>query len=124
MLGDIIAIHWNGSTEAARTIALGMPFLNNASRVVVLTNTDGMVPGPSGEDVTRHLRRHGLPAEYRGIASGSTASGEALLTECTEMGADLLIKGAYTHNRLRQLVFGGATRHILSHAELPVLMAH
>lgn len=124
VLGDKVAIHWNGSTEAARTIALGMSFLNSASSIVVLADSDGMVPGPSGEDVTRHLRRNGLPAEYRGIASGATPSGEALLAECAEMNVDLLLKGAYTHNRLRQLVFGGATRHILNHAQLPVLMAH
>ena len=49
---------------------------------------------------------------------------ETIIEETTAEDVDLLVKGAYTQNRLRQLVFGGATRHILSHAELPVLMAH
>lgn len=124
MLGETVVVSWNGSTEAARTVALGMPFLEQAGNLVVLADTDVSVPGPSGQDVTAHLRRRGLDAEYLEITSGSRSPGEAILDECTKLGADLLLKGAYTHNRLRQLVFGGATRHILSHAELPVLMAH
>jgi nucleotide-binding universal stress UspA family protein len=40
------------------------------------------------------------------------------------VGADLLIKGAYTQSRLRQMIFGGATSHVLAHARLPVFMAH
>ncbi|MFX4528082.1 universal stress protein, partial [Acinetobacter baumannii] len=39
-------------------------------------------------------------------------------------GSDLLVKGAFTRNRLRQMIFGGATSHIMEHADLPVLMAH
>ena len=39
-------------------------------------------------------------------------------------GCDLLVKGAYAPSRLRQMIFGGATRHILANATLPVLMAH
>ena len=57
------------------------------------------------------------------VPAGDKTNGEALVDAYTEFGADLLIKGAYTHNRLRQMVFGGATRHVLNYAEIPVFMA-
>ena len=50
--------------------------------------------------------------------------GEAILAEAKAQGADLLVKGAYTQSRLRQMIFGGATSHILGAAELPVFFAH
>ena len=55
---------------------------------------------------------------------GSRTIGETILAQAEELGADLLVKGAYTHTRLRQMIFGGATRHILSESTIPVLFAH
>ncbi|MGZ5233759.1 MAG: universal stress protein, partial [Burkholderiales bacterium] len=52
------------------------------------------------------------------------SAGQTILDECARSGADLLIKGAYTQSRLRQLIFGGATRHIIAHAPLPVVLAN
>ena len=54
----------------------------------------------------------------------AAATGEAILDHAAKLGCDLLVKGAYTQSRLRQMMFGGATRHILANANLPVLMAH
>ncbi|MEE8623640.1 MAG: universal stress protein, partial [Alphaproteobacteria bacterium] len=39
-------------------------------------------------------------------------------------GADLIVMGAYGHSRLYELIVGGATRHVLGHMTLPVLMSH
>jgi nucleotide-binding universal stress UspA family protein len=50
--------------------------------------------------------------------------GEMLLACANEMEADLLVMGCYGHTRLRELVFGGASRHVLAHMSLPVLMSH
>ena len=74
--------------------------------------------------MSRHLARNGVPAMARTLDPGSRGIGETVLEEARVFGADLLVKGAYTHSRLRQLIFGGATRHILTAAELPVLLAH
>ena len=49
---------------------------------------------------------------------------ETILETANEEGADLLFKGAYTQTRLRQMIFGGATRHLLTHAQLPMFMSH
>ena len=122
-IGKFIAIHWNGSTEASRTIALAMPLLQDAERVRVIHVHQGAVPGPSAEDVARHLQRNRISADAVSLDAGDRGNGAALLDEAAEFGADLLLKGAYTHSRVRQLVFGGATRHVLSHATIPVFIA-
>ena len=123
-LGDIVVVAWNGSTETARTIALAMPFLAKAETVVVLSVEDGMVPGPTGGEIAHGLMRNGIAAKTQQIRAGDRAVGAAILDQCRDLGADLLLKGAYTHSRLRQMIFGGATSHILGAAELPVIMAH
>jgi len=123
-LGENIVVAWNGSTETARTIAVGMPFLVGAKSVVVLTVEGGTVPGPSGQQVANHLIRNGIEARAVTAAPRSRSVGETILDEAAEVGADMLVKGAYTQNRLRQMIFGGATRHLLTAADIPVLMAH
>jgi len=123
-LGDVIVIAWNGSTETARTIGLGMPILARAKQVIVLTVEGWMVAPHTGKPVAEHLQRHGIGATARIAHPHGRSNGETILAECAELGADLLFKGAYTHARFTQLVFGGATREILSDAKLPVLMAH
>jgi nucleotide-binding universal stress UspA family protein len=122
--GTNVLIAWNCSTEQARTTALAMPLLQKASRVVVLTVQGGTVPGPTGEQIARSLRRHGVPAEPITVAPQGRSTGEVILAQAASLRSDLLIKGAYTQSRLRQMMFGGATRHILGNATLPVLMAH
>jgi nucleotide-binding universal stress UspA family protein len=124
ILGDSVVIAWNGSTETARTVALTMAFLLEAKEVVVLTVESGMVPGPSGRELAAHLLRNGVAASAKTIEAGNRSVGEAIIDEAVRLGADLLVKGAYTRNRLRQIIFGGATQHILNHAPIPVLMAH
>jgi len=123
-IGENILIAWNCSAEQARTTALAMPLLQRASRVTVLTVQGGTVPGPSGEQLARYLERNGVRSEPITVAPEGRSTGEAILAKATALGCDLLIKGAYTQSRLRQMMFGGATRHILANATLPVLMAH
>ena len=94
-MGTNVLIAWNCSTEQARATAFAMPILKRASRVVVLT-----------------------------VGLDGRNTGEVILAHAKALGCDLLIKGAYTQSRLRQMIFGGTTRHILSNTELPVLMAH
>jgi nucleotide-binding universal stress UspA family protein len=123
-LGGNVVIAWNGSTETARTIAMAMPFLEQAGQVLVLSVDEGMVPGPSGQQVAQGLARNRVPARSRHVQAQGRSVGAAILAEAAAAGADLLLKGAYTHSRLRQMIFGGATSHILGAAELPVLMAN
>jgi nucleotide-binding universal stress UspA family protein len=120
-----IMIHWNGSTEQARANAFAMPLLRTADRVTVLTVVGGQdVPGPSADQVRRQLRFNGIAADPISVEANGRSTGEAVLAAAKAQGCDLLVKGAFTRNRLRQMIFGGATSHILEHAELPLLMAH
>jgi nucleotide-binding universal stress UspA family protein len=120
-----IMVHWNGSTEQARANAFAMPLLRLAERVTVLTVVDGQeVPGPSADDIIRQLQNNGITAKPVRVKLGDRSTGEAVLDAARAEGCDLLVKGAFTRNRLRQMIFGGATSHIMEHADLPVLMAH
>ena len=124
-MGENILIAWNCSTEQTRTTAFAMPLLQRADRVTVLTVIGGTaVPGPSAEQLIRYLQRNGAAAESLTVKLDGRNTGEAILATADSLGCDLLIKGAYTQSRLRQMIFGGATRHVLAHATLPVLMAH
>ena len=120
-----VLIAWNCSTEQARATAFAMPLLKRASRVVVLTVEGGAaVPGPTGQQLCRYLQLSGVPARSLTVSLDGRLTGEAVVAHANALGCDLLIKGAYTQSRLRQLVFGGTTRYVLSNATLPVLMAH
>jgi nucleotide-binding universal stress UspA family protein len=123
-LSTNVLIAWNRSTEQARTTAFAMPLLRLAERVTILTVEGATVAGPSGADMARSLAVSGITAETLTIAPGKVSAGETILKKAAELGCDLIIKGAYTQSRLRQMIFGGTTRHILAHATLPVLMAH
>ncbi len=124
VVGENILIAWNGSPETARTIAFAMPLLARARSVAVLGVVGGLVLGPDVAAACQHLERNGINAEAAEVEAGEHSVGEAILAECESRNADLLIKGAYTRSRLRQMIFGGATSHILMNAELPVFMAH
>jgi len=120
-----VLIAWNCSTEQARATALSMPLLQKADRVTVLTVIGGTgVPGPSAEQLIRYLQRNAIMAELLTVELNSRNTGEAILATAQSLGCDLLIKGAYTQSRLRQMIFGGATQHVLANAPLPVLLAH
>jgi nucleotide-binding universal stress UspA family protein len=124
-MGTNVLVAWNCSTEQARTIAFAMPILKRANRVVVLTIEGGAaVPGPTGQQLCHYLQLSGVPAKPLSVGLGGRLTGEAVLAHANALGCDLLIKGAYTQGRMRQFIFGGTTRYILSNATLPVFMAH
>ena len=123
-IGRTVVVAWNGSVESARTIALGMPLLLVAGRVEVLSVQGHMVAGPDAAEVVAHLRRHGIAAEGRMLEPSGRPAGEVILEEAGDIGADLVLKGAFTRSRFRQIVFGGTTQHILDYARVPVLLAH
>jgi nucleotide-binding universal stress UspA family protein len=122
-LGDNIVIAWNRSTETALAVAHAMPLLHQAKRVTILTVEGGTVPGPSGDELANCLKLNGIDTQAITVSPGKRTSGEMILEYSASIGADLLIKGAYTQSRLRQMIFGGATSHILGNATLPVFMA-
>lgn len=112
-LGRKVLVGWNGRKEAARALKDALPFLQAAVAVEVVTV--GGEGADSLDGALALLERHGVAAAGRRLpASGNV--GADLLARMGELGADLLVMGVYSHARLRQLVLGGATRHVLQHA--------
>jgi nucleotide-binding universal stress UspA family protein len=122
-LGENILIAWNGTPEAARTVAFAKPLLRRARHVCVVTLEGGQQPEPSGEHLARYLQLNGISCEARSV-DAAPERGAAFLAEAQRLGSDLVVKGAYTQSRLRQMIFGGATRHVVTEATVPVLLAH
>jgi nucleotide-binding universal stress UspA family protein len=123
-IGERVLVAWNGSTETARTVGFAMPLLERAQSVQVVSVEGGMTPGPSAEDLAQNLARHGIPTIARHVSPRDRTIGQVFLDEAKAIGADLLVKGAYTQSRLRQMIVGGATRHIIMEATMPVILAH
>ena len=123
-LGGSIAIAWEGSPEAARAIADAIPLLEKADKVTVLSAKAAQVSPIDADDLRRRLAWHGIEGTIQSFDSPASELGAAFLEQASRAGADLLIKGAYSQSRLRQLILGGRTRHILAHATIPVLLSH
>ncbi|MEC8116501.1 MAG: universal stress protein [Pseudomonadota bacterium] len=121
--GETIAVAWNRSTETARLIGQSLDIMRAAKAVHVIEVEDWAVPGPDGEQLVAHLARQGIAAQRCTVADNA-GPGAAILTAAYEVRADLLLKGAYTQSRLRQMIFGGATSAVIADATIPVLFAH
>jgi nucleotide-binding universal stress UspA family protein len=118
-IGTSIIAGWNGSREAARALHEALPFLCSAERVVLCAV--GQEAARDLEAAAAMLRRHGAAVQPQAIDEPDGDAGTILLAQAAAHGADLLVMGTYGHARLRELVFGGATRHVLRQATLPVL---
>jgi nucleotide-binding universal stress UspA family protein len=122
--GNTVAIAWNGSTEAARAASAAMPLLAQADRVLLLAGVKDEPVEPSLDSLAEWLGHHGIKGEQRRVALESWPVGERLVEEAAAAGADLVVMGGYGHSRMRETIFGGATRAVLNEAKLPVLLEH
>ena len=122
---DHAVVAWDGGLAASRALAGAMPVLQACSRVEVVTISPKGEPANElpGFNITRHLARHGVKAELR-LLGPADDIGAALLAHTTNTGADFLVMGGYGHSRVREFIFGGTTRQILSSMTLPVMMVH
>ena len=118
-LGDTVMVAWNGSCEATRAAHEALPFLRAADRVILCGV--GGAAAASLDAATAMLQRQGVAVEARQVDAPDGDAGAVLLAQAAAQAADLLVMGAYGHTRLRELMFGGATRHVLRAATLPVL---
>ena len=124
-VGASVVIGWDESGEAANAITAAMPFLVSAEKVtIVCVDEDGVSDAPGARALQEYLALHTVTAKIHLVPEDNRNTGEVLLAEATNLQGDLLVMGGYSHSRLRELVLGGVTRHIRSHATIPVLMAH
>lgn len=123
-VGAHIAIAWNGSTESARAVTLAIPLLNAAKKVTILSADTGDAAPLSADDLADHLRWHNIEPDVHMFKTDGHDIGGPLLAETKAVGADLLVMGAFGHNRHREMVFGGVTQYVIEHAEMPILLTH
>lgn len=122
-----IALAWNASAECIRAIRSALGLLQRADEVILLgdagrARTRGR-GDPSGgiegylesKDIRLSRGRHRIDAD---------AAGESLARAADDAGADLLVMGAYGHNRFSEWILGGATRHLLQRSALPLFLQH
>jgi nucleotide-binding universal stress UspA family protein len=115
-------VAWNGTREAARAIADALPLIEGAKvHVLAINPTETQ---PAAADVCAFLGRHGLEADHDEIHTHDLSAGDMILSRMSDLGAGLLIMGAYGHSRFREMVLGGVTHHLLAHMTAPVLMSH
>ncbi|MFW6076463.1 MAG: universal stress protein [Hyphomicrobiales bacterium] len=127
-VGRRALVAWNASREAARAAFDAVPILKSCDTVQVswLDPQESLdVPGTlPGTELAAALSRHGVKATTEALPTSGIGIGEALLSHASDLGADLLVMGAYGHSRTREYVFGGATRTIFGSMTVPVLMSH
>jgi nucleotide-binding universal stress UspA family protein len=121
-IGKRIAIAWNGLSTAAAALGSAMPFVRTAEAVRILSSPEYFRRGPIPAEVARYLAHHGVAADIASFAPIRREAGAGLLQAAAEFQADLMVMGAYSSSRLRQLILGGVTRYVLENADLPVLM--
>ncbi len=131
--GECVTIAWRDDKRAIRSVLAALRLLSQAREVHVLAGVRAGLPAPGLPEI---LAEHGIAATLHVVSSGpqgrletrptagAGAFGETLLAKAHALGTDLLVMGAYTHSPWRQLVLGGVTRHMLAHADLPILMRH
>lgn len=118
-----IAIAWNGGRTETLAVHAALPLVKAAEDVVLLTVAGGKRNrGPTSDDMSRWLARHGVSARIRHIERGD--EGPALVETAEAEGADVLLAGAYTRGRLRQMVFGGVTELLVTKTQFPVVLMH
>jgi len=125
---DHAMIAWDGSRESARAVFDALPLLR-ASKAVCLVSVEESgdpetAPGHSGDEMRRTLAHHGIEVTVARIPREGRCTGSALLDHAAGIEATMLVMGTYGHARWREFVFGGATRHVLRHADLPIFMSH
>jgi nucleotide-binding universal stress UspA family protein len=121
LFGQRVAIAWRDDERAVKAMIPALRFLGRAREVHLLA---GYRPGRPRPEAPRILIEHGIRADLHIMPIGPGPFGQALLETAHALYADMLVMGAYAHSPLRELILGGVTRYMLTHADLPVFMRH
>lgn len=123
---DVVGVAWDFSRPAARAVADALPILTRARsvRVVTVTREKPIETGRSGAELARYLSRHGIEAVIEEEDAAGRTIGQALEGYVARREIDLLVMGAYGHSRLRDFIMGGATKALVAHPPIPVLLSH
>jgi nucleotide-binding universal stress UspA family protein len=127
--GGHVLVAWDGGREAARAVRDALPLLRSAKRVSIVSVAEGRVALDALKRSHERLRAYltaagGVEARFKFLETAPHETGEAMLSQASNIGADLIVMGAYGHARVRELVLGGVTRTMFEAMTIPVLMSH
>jgi len=127
-IGRNVMVAWDAGREATRAVNDAMPFLERSDKATVVainpTRSFSRHGDEPGADIGLHIARHDVTVDVTHYSMGDMAPGDAILSRLFDLDADMLVMGAYGHSRMREIILGGATRTILAHMTVPVLMSH
>jgi nucleotide-binding universal stress UspA family protein len=123
VVAGVAVVAWNGSQQAARAVGAALPLLARAREVHVVTIEEAGRPADP-TDLAEYLAWHGVAARARMADRDAAGIAATIDAACTQSAAALLVMGAYTHSRVRELIFGGVTAHTLRDCRIPTLLAH
>jgi nucleotide-binding universal stress UspA family protein len=126
--GQTVLVAWKDARESALALSQALPLIKRAQRVFVVTASPEATGPVRDALVEKQLmgwfERHEIEATFRREVAPDLDAGNVLLSQAADLGADLIVMGAYSRPRLTELVLGGVTRLMLSSMTVPVLMAH
>lgn len=123
---EIVAIAWDGSLESSRALFNALPLIEKAEKlyVIVVREHNKSFNINDQERLSAYLQAHGITNEIIFIDRKDNPIGEVILFKAKKLGANLLVSGAYGHNRYREIILGGVTDYLLKNADLPFLLCH
>jgi len=116
-----VAIGWNESAEASRALAMTLPLLVEMSAVTIIVSKKRK---PRVKALVNYLAWNGVEATVALLDGRGSSVGESMLNVCSDIGTEFLIVGGFSHARARELLFGGVTRHLLTHSNIVTIMVH
>lgn len=124
VINQHVAIGWNGSAAASKALYASLSLMQSAKSVTILITEKRAKMRPDARDLTHYLSCHGVKATTRIFEGADRGVGQALLSECGEIGVDLLVVGGYSRSRISEIMLGGVTRYLMANADRPVLLCH
>jgi nucleotide-binding universal stress UspA family protein len=119
----VVVVAWDGGKEASRAARTALPLLQKARKVVVLTAACGSGRHCQPERLQAFLAARGVACDIR-VLKGQGDAANLLLEAARELGAHLMVAGAFGHPRLQEFIFGGTTRTLLAAAQPALFLSH
>ncbi|MEQ8507874.1 MAG: universal stress protein [Rhodospirillaceae bacterium] len=119
-----IAISWNGSKSVSKALSESLPLLEKVDSISIIQIGDIPTGNPDANLASDYLNWHGVKAVIHRVEHDGLSDGEALINTCEDIKADLVVMGAYARSPVREIIFGGMTRHMISHSKIPVFFSH
>jgi nucleotide-binding universal stress UspA family protein len=124
-IGQKVTVAWNAKREASRAVFDALPLLKQSKKTTILcVNPDEDEDGIAGTEIATTLARHGVNVEVQRSVVRDISVGDEILARISDSGSDLVVMGGYGKSRMREFLFGGASRDILHHMTVPVLISH